>query len=154
MEEDLARYVEDVALYWEGHGVPRIAGRILGLLLICDPPYRSAKQLADELGASKASISTMTRLLLTAESIEAVALPGDRGTYFQLTPRGLERKLERRIASMVSFTDLANRGLEILGPDAPEERSARLKTVASLYAFLDRELPLLLERWRKERSRG
>ena len=149
MDDALANYIEEVALYWEQQGLPRIAGRIVGLLMVCDPPHRSAGQLAEELGASKASVSTMTRLLLTAGSIEVVAIPGERLTFYALTPDGLERKLERRVTLMVSFNDLAQRGLELLADDPPE-RSARLQRVASLYAFMGRELPALLERWRAE----
>ena len=47
MPPDLAPYIEDVALYWEQHGLPRIAGRIIGLLLVCDPPHRSAAELLE-----------------------------------------------------------------------------------------------------------
>lgn len=149
MEAELAQYVEDVALFWEQQGLPRIAGRIMGLLLVCDPPWRSASQLADELGASKGSISTMTRLLLASGSIETRALPGDRATYFQLASQGIEHKLERRFASMVAFRALADRGLDLL-VDAPEARRERLERVAHLYRFLERELPALLDRWRAE----
>lgn len=151
MDEDVAKYIEEVALFWEGQGLPRIAGRILGLLLVCDPPWRSPTELVDELGASKGSVSTMTRLLLEAGTIERVAPhPGDRATYYQLSPGSLERKLERRIHTMVGFRALAEQGLQLL-EHAPADQRARLETVASLYAFLERELPLLLERWREER---
>ncbi len=152
MDDEVARYVEDVALFWENHGMPRIAGRILGLLLVCDPPYRSAGELAEELGVSKGSVSSMTRLLLASESLGTVAFPGDRATYFRLTPDSLDRKLERRLTMMIGFQALADRGVALLEGE-PAERSARVRRVASLYAFLGREVPLLLERWREERDR-
>lgn len=79
--------MEDVALHFEESGLPRIAGRILGLLLVCDPPHRSAQELADQLGASKASISTMTRLLLSGVILEKVGLPGERATYYRTALR-------------------------------------------------------------------
>jgi len=143
-----AAYVEDVALYWEAQGLPRIAGRIVGWLMICDPPHRSARQLADDLGASKASVSTMTRLLLTSGSIEVVPVPGERATHYALTVEGIEHKLVRRVQGIVSFADLARQGLELVEP----EQADRLEQIASLYTFLERELPLLLARWREERE--
>lgn len=146
----MAAYVEEVALFWTAHGLPRIAGRILGLLLVCDPPHRSATELAAELGVSKGSISSMTRLLLTSGTLEVVPVPGERATYYQLSPRSLERKLERRLAEMVAFRALTERGLRLLD-GAPAAQRERLETVHSLYAFLERELPVLLERWRAER---
>ncbi|MCA9610875.1 MAG: MarR family transcriptional regulator [Myxococcales bacterium] len=149
MDPELAAYVEDVALYWEAQGLPRIAGRIVGLLLVCDPPHRSPGELVEELGVSKGSVSAMTRLLVEAGTIEVVAVPGGRATYYRLTPESLERRFERRLRSFTSFGALAQRGLELL-EDEPAERTARLRRIASLYAFLERELPLLLERWHAE----
>jgi hypothetical protein len=149
-DKGLDQFVEDVALFWESQGVPRIAGRIFGLLLICEPPFRSASQIADELGVSKGSVSSMTRLLLETGSIETVAVPGERGRFFGLTPDGLERKLERRVQSMVSFRGLAERGLELVEPN----RGDRLRRVVSLYAFMERELPLLIAKWRAEQKDG
>lgn len=151
MTEPTENYVEEVALFWEAHGLPRIAGRILGLLLVCDPPHRSAKELAAELGASKGSVSAMTRLLLQSGTIEVVPVPGERATYYRLSPDSLERKLERRLIEMVAFRELADKGLELLA-DAPAAHRDRLETVRSLYAFLERELPALLDRWREERE--
>lgn len=148
MDESLTTYIEEVALYWEAQGLPRIAGRIVGLLLVCDPPHRSAGQIVEELGVSKASVSTMTRLLLEAHTIEVATVPGKRATYYRLTPDSLERKFTRRIEKFASFGDLAQRGLELMGGD--EDRATRLRRVASMYAFLERELPLLLQRWRDE----
>ncbi|EDM76107.1 hypothetical protein PPSIR1_31268 [Plesiocystis pacifica SIR-1] len=151
MNDELSAYIEDVALFWEKQGLPRIAGRIVALLLVCDPPQRSATQIATELGVSKGSVSSMTRLLLASGTIEAVALPGDRATYFRLTADSLERKFSRRLESMIGFRRLAERGLALM-EDTPPEQRARLRRVAALYTFLERELPLLLDKWHAERE--
>lgn len=148
MNEERARFVEDVALHWEAHGLPRIAGRIIGLLMVCDPPHRSATQLKDELGASKGSISTMTRLLLASGTLVVVAVPGDRATYYRLAPHSFEEKMKRRLEAMVGFRDLARRGVELLEAEG-SPRVEELEQVASLYAFLGDELPRLFERWRE-----
>ncbi len=151
MKEKEATFVEAVAVFWESQGVPRIAGRILGLLLICDPPYRSPAQLTEELGVSKGSVSAMIRLLVASQTLEVVPVPGDRATYYQLSPASIEQKLERRLTAMVQFADIAEQGLELLDGTPPERRE-RLQKVADLYRFLRRELPLLLERWREEQG--
>ena len=91
----------------------------------------------------------MTRLLLASESVETTAFPGDRATYYRLTPDSLDRKLERRLTMMMRFRALADRGVELLS-DEPAERSARLRRVASLYGFIEREVPRLIQRWREE----
>ncbi|MBA3470937.1 MAG: hypothetical protein H0T53_14985 [Herpetosiphonaceae bacterium] len=57
------QFVEKVGLLYEQVGLQRMAGRILGWLLICDPPAQSAADLAAALDASKGSISGITRQL-------------------------------------------------------------------------------------------
>lgn len=150
--ESLMAFVEEVALFFEQAGMPRIAGRILGYLLVCEPPYRSAAELADELGVSRGSVSTMSRMLREAGLVAPAPLPGERATYLQISDDGFERVFERQIHQVAAFTALADRGLALLS-DEPPERSRRLRSMRAIYAFYEREMPALLERWRQERSR-
>ena len=50
--EEEKRFVEDIGLIMEEQGRPRIAGRILGWLLICEPPEQSFADLVAVLGVS------------------------------------------------------------------------------------------------------
>ena len=77
-------FVEEVGLFFEQTGMPRMAGRILGWLLISDPPHQSTDELAGGLIASKGSISTNTRLLIQIGLIERLSLPGVRHDYFRI----------------------------------------------------------------------
>jgi hypothetical protein len=65
-------FVEDMSLYFEQMGLPRMAGRVLGVLLISDPPEQSLNDVAEVLQASKSSMSTTTRLLSEMGLIERV----------------------------------------------------------------------------------
>jgi DNA-binding transcriptional regulator GbsR (MarR family) len=150
--DSMMAYVEEVALFFEQAGMPRIAGRILGYLLVCEPPYRSAAELAHELGVSRGSVSTMSRMLREAGLIEPAPLPGERATYLQVSDDGFERVFERQIQQVAAFSALADRGLELLSEE-PAERSRRLRSMRAIYAFYEREMPALLERWREERPR-
>ena len=40
-DEQLLLYVEDFGLYFEQFGLARTAGRMLGWLLVCDPPHQT-----------------------------------------------------------------------------------------------------------------
>jgi len=77
-------FIEDVGLLFEESGHPRMAGRILGCLLISEQPHLSSTEIAEMLQASKGSLSTMTRFLLQMGLIERVGLPGRRRDYFQI----------------------------------------------------------------------
>lgn len=156
MDEDQRRleerhFVEDVGLFFEQMGFPRMAGRILGWLLICDPPEQSAGQLAEVLQASKGSLSTMTRLLIQIELVERVGLPGYRRDYFRLKPGAWPHLIKAQMQGMTGLHQAVERGLVLLDGGDPALK-VRLLEAHDLYAFLERELPLLFQRWEQERQ--
>ena len=83
-------FIEDIGLYFEQMGLPRMAGKILGALLISDPPSQSITDLGERLKASKSSISIMARLLVERGLIERVASPLPRRDYYRFQTRWLE----------------------------------------------------------------
>lgn len=150
-QSEQQHFVEDVGMAFEQAGLPRMAGRILGWLLICDPPYQSSGELSEVLQASKGSISTMTQLLLQLGLIERLSLPGRRRDYFRIKPDSWSEIMKRRMVLVATFRRLADRGLELLNGHTPEQRE-RLEAMRSLYAFFEREVPALFERWERERK--
>ncbi|MQA86794.1 MAG: MarR family transcriptional regulator [Streptosporangiales bacterium] len=142
------QFAEEVGLLFEGFGFSRMTGRILGWLLICDPPRQSSSDLAAALGASKGSISTATRFLISAGMIERIAVPGARGHFFEIRPETLLRAHDQ-LGTFRTFQDLMNKGLAVLG-DEDSPRAKRLRRTRDLYAFLEREFPGLVERFEAE----
>jgi DNA-binding transcriptional regulator GbsR (MarR family) len=146
------KYIEEFGLYWEQMGLPRITGRILAWLLICDPPQQTMNDLTEALQSSKSSISTGTRMLIQFGFIERVSVPGERRDYYQLLPHMWSRVLGEKQNQFTLFVQLAERGLALLD-EADSPRRERLEEMYDLYAFMDREYPALLERWRAERKK-
>ncbi len=144
------KYVEDFGLFAEQVGLPRMAGRILAWLLICDPPHQTMNELVDALQASKSSISTTTRLLITFGMLERVSLPGERRDYYRLVPNLWTSAMERSSQEFGGFLKMAERGLTLLTDDT-DERRQRLQEMHDLYTFIAREFPQIMERWREER---
>ena len=141
------QFVERVALAMEGFGLPLIAGRLLGWLLICEPAEQSSGQLATELGASKGSISTNTRMLMQMDLVEKVAVPGARSTYFRVRSGAWEEIMEQQLRQLTTFRVLLDDGVQMLG-EASAERRCRLEDTRDFYAFMERELPQMLQHWR------
>ena len=144
------QFVEEVGIVFEQTGMPRMAGRIIGWLLISDPPHQSTGQLAEALMASKGSISTMTRLLIQIGLIERLSLPGVRRDYFRLRSDAWQHMIRRGLEDEIKMVkQLAERGLELLADKTPLTRKW-LEEMRNAYTFLEREFPVLLERWEKE----
>jgi DNA-binding MarR family transcriptional regulator len=145
------QYVEEVALGFERQGLFRMAGRVLGWLLICDPPEQTFGQLAEVLQASKGSISAAMKFLVPAGLVERISRPGDRRDYYRCRP-GAWAELARDQSRLYGdFRKLAQRGLELLA-DAPADRRERLQDMQDFYGWLEREMPALWARWRREQQ--
>ena len=144
-------FVEKIGILFEQSGMPRMAGRIIGWLLICDPPSQTAAELAEALQASKGSISTMTRLLLQVGLIEKVLIAGERRDYYQVRPDVWIELVRSKLAILHEFRRLAEEGLALLSAESAAVRQ-RLEAMHQTYAFFERELPGLLDRWQAEQK--
>ena len=145
------QFTEDFALAMELQGLPRMAGRILGWLLICDPPDQSMPEIVDALGASKSSVSTMTRQLIHFGMVERFSRPGERHDRYRATPGYWLRQLEGATREFAAYRTIAEQGLALL-EDAPAAARANLRDMRDVSIFLEREFPALLQRWEDERT--
>ena len=137
------RFIEGMGLALEEDRLPRIAGRLIGLLLLSPRPVRF-DHLAQRLRVSRGSISTNTRLLENMGAIERVTRPGDRRDYFQINeaPGLLQRVAERYRSRQAMAAEMKN----ALLPD--EEGTGvvqdRLERLIRFYSILADSLDLVL----------
>ncbi|MGH3975773.1 MAG: GbsR/MarR family transcriptional regulator, partial [Pseudonocardiaceae bacterium] len=117
--EKLRSFAEDVGLFYEDLGLPRAWGRVLGWLLVCEPPLQSAEELAAVLHASRGSISMATRSLIRMGCVERQATRGDRRAYYRIQPGTWSAVFEHQLQSATKLCQLANHGLELLNGEPP-----------------------------------
>ena len=133
------------------HGMPQMAGRVIGALLVCVPPQLSLDELAEDLQASKGSISMATQFLLRMGFIERISLPGKRRRYYRVRGNFWEELLAVQTEHMLEHRKLFTQGLEILR-DEPVEMKRRLVEFNAYMDFIMEEIPDLNQRWAKQRS--
>ncbi len=148
-QSELARYVEQWGMLFEQLGATRVMGKVLGWLLVCDPPHQAAAEIADAVGASISSVSTATRALAQSAFVERIGMPGERSAHFQIRPGMWSQLIRARMGHLAAMRKLAEEGVRLV-PPGREERTLRLREVRSYCDFIDRELPALLERWEKQ----
>ena len=148
---DQSHFIEEFGLLFSQLGQPRILGRMLAWLLVCEPSHQSSAQLVQALRASKATVSTMSRELIKMGLAERVALPGDRKTYFRVKPGAFPLLVQAKLETIFHFTEAICRALAHAEAESPRS-AGRLREVHGLYAFLERELPVLLRRWEEQRE--
>src|SRR5690349_97693 len=97
-----SQFIEQIAVLLETDGLPRVAGRLFGLLLVTEE-LRSLDDLAEQLGVTKASISVNARLLEQKGVVERVSMPGDRRDYYRIADDIVERSMQQRVARIRQF---------------------------------------------------
>jgi len=146
--EDL-HFIEDIGLYFEQMGLPRMAGRILGALLISDPPSQSITDLGDRLHASKSSISIMARLLMERGLIERVASPIPRRDYYRFKPGGWSIYMRQWLGLMSGLHQITERGLALMA-GKPDPLKQRLQEAHDLFSNIEQEFPSILQKITKK----
>ena len=136
------RFIEAMGLAHEEDRLPRIAGRLVGLLILSPDPVRF-DHLAERLRVSRASISTNTRLLENMGVIQRVTRPGDRRDYFQINEEpGLLLRIADRYRSRQASAEQMKQALP---PNAGSEVVfERLERLIRFYAILADSLQYVL----------
>jgi DNA-binding transcriptional ArsR family regulator len=144
------RFVEELGMQFELEaGAPRMVGRVLGWLLVCDPPEQSAAELAERLQASRGSISTATRALVRMGLVERVRARGERVDRFHARPGAWDEYLWRE-DQFTAPRRVLRLGLDALA-DEPPSRRARLQELDAIYAWWERRMPELHREYLAER---
>lgn len=130
---ELSKFVENLGRYFESYGIPRIGGRMLGLLLVTQEPL-SAESISTLLKVSRASVSTNMRLLLQVGWAEKATFPGDRTTYYVFPEEGFEKTLALEIQAITTMKRYVEMGINALPPE--NAARGRLEAFAGWADFL------------------
>ena len=144
-------FVEEMGQALASYGMTPMAGRMWGWLLICDPPEQTAAELAEALHASRGAISGTARILAGAGFIKRSTRRGDRREYFSAQPEAFESFLRSAGRIYGQFRELAERGLAAIKDHSPPSKE-RLEEIRDLFGFVEREMPIVIERFLDERA--
>jgi DNA-binding transcriptional regulator GbsR (MarR family) len=131
-------------------GVPLVGGRIFAYLLVCEPVEQTAAQIADGVGASLGTVSSMTRLLLSARLIERVRRRGERSAVYLIAPDAMSSITRATLEATRIAREMTDRGLALMADRPPGARS-RLEDLRDVYLIFEQSIPPLLDNWEKRR---
>ncbi|GAA5188513.1 hypothetical protein GCM10023322_39380 [Rugosimonospora acidiphila] len=136
--------------YAREHGFPPMAGRLLGYLMICDPPNQTIDELSEALLASRSAIAGAVKLLEGAGYAARTRTAGERVDRVSLTLTSLE---PRNLTSQLfdAYGALFREGLKLLD-DAPPARRAAMEELVASAEFFGERLPQVLAEWRAHRD--
>lgn len=143
-------FIDRMGLVAEADGLSRIAGRIMGLMVVEGGPLSFA-QIAERLAISRASVSTNTRFLERIGVIERVAVKGERQDYFQLAKAPYARLLEGSVARIKKAQSVVADAKAELNPQ-DETRRRRLEQLGAFYEALSESFEDLVARFEDQGS--
>jgi DNA-binding transcriptional regulator GbsR (MarR family) len=157
LEAARRRFVEDYGVFVESRGqLPRMAGRIMGQLLLTNDALQTQADLCQALQASAGAISSTLRLLQERGYVERVSLPGIRKDFYRIADEIWTRNLERAQQHYEVFNELTARGLR-LSSSFDEGAQTRLREMHDLAQIEAAHFEQLLAHWhdyRRQRASG
>uniref|UniRef100_A0AAU3H1K1 Helix-turn-helix domain-containing protein n=1 Tax=Streptomyces sp. NBC_01401 TaxID=2903854 RepID=A0AAU3H1K1_9ACTN len=138
--------VEDFGMHvGRAMGWPPMAGRAAGLLMLSERPMTLA-ELQDALGASKGSVSEMTRLLVTNGTVERYKEEGQRHFVYRWRDDAWAGCLQHIVASTAQLRDLADKA-QARGAGMSAVQQRRLGEMQEYYRFMVGHLETLLSEY-------
>jgi DNA-binding transcriptional regulator GbsR (MarR family) len=145
----LSQFIENIGLHFEEYGVPRIGGKILGLLLAASRPV-SSEEMAAVLEVSRSSVSTNLRTLLITGLADRVPLPGERSDYYVFSDEAWETTLELRLDGIQALREMAEDGLQGMHDHHPAR--ARLKEILAWTDLVGKAYQELIREWQSRKE--
>lgn len=156
VDEKLWAFVDAMGLWMvANYGFPRMAGRVMGWLMVCDPAEQTAAELAEALGASAGAISGATGMLVRARLVDRLRIRGERADRFRLRPESWDEQAFDQTA-MAAIRGVFAMGLDALAGE-PEWRRARLDEMDDSHAWWEKRMPALKQEfleYKKARHKG
>jgi DNA-binding transcriptional regulator GbsR (MarR family) len=149
LNHELSAFIESFGRYFENYGIPRIGGRILGLLLVAHAPL-SAEAISKLLKVSRASISTNFRLLIAGGLAETITYAGDRTTYYTFPENAWEKTMNVEISGITTMKRLIEQGLNALPPG--DSAAERMKQMIKWTNFILEIWNKAAEQWKLEQA--
>lgn len=151
LSEQQKEILEKIGISHEMAGIQPAAARVLGLMYVADNPEISFEEINETLKISKSATSNAINLLLNTGHIEYTTYLGDRKRYFRLKISNWREAFTQRIAAMTKFSGLLQEVLKIRSKDN-KDFNEKLEELIDFLDFVNKELPLMLERWEKSRQ--
>lgn len=114
-----AAYVDQFTSFGVALGMPRSVARVLGFLLISQPPEQSADGVQAATKLSTGAVNNALRTLHAIALVKRVHVPGDRHFYYRFDPDGWHSTLRHRLNMLAQARQVAAAGLSI---DANNQR--------------------------------
>lgn len=152
MNEDRAAFIEGFALKLNESGMQRMAARVFAVLLTAPGGGLTAREIAETLGVSAASVSGATTSLIRARMAERSRTPGERVDRYDVRGTTWAEAIAVETEMLHSLSEWLDKGASLVAGD--HEATARLEDTRDFFDFIAVEMPKLVRRWEAKRRQA
>jgi predicted transcriptional regulator len=150
-EAAMRNFVEQMARTLADWGLPRMAARVLFVMMSADERSLTASELAERLEVSPAAISGAVRYLIQINMVAREPVAGSRRDRYRLVDDSWYEVTLAKMSLIKTIGDAAAQGVVAAGgPDTPA--GARLANMRDFYVFVQEALPGLLDQWAQRKA--
>lgn len=142
-------FAEQTAATLAAAGFPRMAARVMMMLMTEESGSATAEELVERLGASAAAISGAVRYLQSLSIIRRHTVPGTRRHRYELPEHVWYATSSSQTPLYTHLIALAEKGASALPPES--KARDRAVEMADYFRFMRERLPQLLEEWQATR---
>ncbi len=135
LNKDQKALIERFGHMLKGMGGSGAMGKILGYLILSDPPHRSFEEIQSDLKLSKGSVSNTLKIMELQGIVEYFTVQGDRKRYFKLAVMNREFMLARQISETDRFISIMQDSILLRNP-GNEEYENELRKYVDMYQLL------------------
>ena len=144
-------FIQDFGEAYHMFGLPRLMGRIVGLLLHADDPI-SLDSISKDLNVSKGPVSQIVKRLRDHNQVKHVWVPGDRKDYYKADPDIFEHSFTNHMKMMQQNFLLAQKYKNLLENKQYRGSNAFRVHISEMEAFFQNVLKhynKLINDWKK-----
>jgi len=150
-EAAVRRFVDHMSETFAALGFPRMAARVLFMIMCSEESALTAAELADRLEVSPAAVSGAVRYLAQIQMLRRERVPGSRRDRYRLPGDAWYEVSALKGTMFKIFSELAAEGVDALG-GKQTEAGARVGQMRDFFEFIHQEMPSLLDRWEKVKA--
>jgi DNA-binding transcriptional regulator GbsR (MarR family) len=145
-EAAMRQYIEHISRLLADWGFPRMAGRVLFVLMGAEERTLTAAELAERLDVSPAAISNALKYLVHLNMVTREPVPGSRRDRYRLVDDSWYEVTTAKMTFLKVLADATEQGVDAAGgPNTVA--GARLANMRDFYLFVQENMPDVLEKW-------
>lgn len=147
MTKTKQEFIQDFGEAYHNFGLPKLMGRIVGILLYVDEPV-SLDDITQHLNVSKGPVSQMVRRLKEHNLIDRVWVPGDRKDFYRAAPDIFGNAFQNQMSLMTQNLQLAKK-YKVKSSKENIAFNQRIDQMCQFYELMMVHYDKFLEEWRK-----